>query len=94
MRKPTVREQSAATRPIATPEKQAPVREESEYLHVKLPISTKRYLERLNYDTRVSITQILVRVLARAKKAGVAEDWIKEGGPVPAPPEQETTAHA
>jgi hypothetical protein len=91
MRKPTVREPSS-TRSIATPAREAPVREETEYLHVKLPVSTKRYLERLNYDTRVSITQILVRVLAAAKKTGVSEHWIKEGGPVPTPPEQETTA--
>jgi len=57
-----------------------------EFIHVLLPVTTKDLLRRLRYETRVSITEILVRVLERADKEAVLEDWIKTGGPVPTLP--------
>lgn len=60
-----------------------------EYLHLQLPAHTKDLLRKLRYDTRVSITEIVVRLLDQAQKQGVLEDWIKTGGPVPVrPPER------
>ena len=58
-------------------------REPRDYLHVLLPVSTKDLLRRLNYETRVPITAILVRVLARAQEAGVLEQWINAGNVPP-----------
>jgi hypothetical protein len=54
-------------------------REPRDYLHVLLPVSTKDLLRRLNYETRVPITHILVRVLGRAQEAGLLEQWINAG---------------
>lgn len=50
-----------------------------EFIHVRLQVSTKDLLRRLNYEHRVSLTQILERVIGRAKEAGVLEEWIKAG---------------
>lgn len=61
-------------------------REPRDYIHVLLPIPTKDLLRRLRYDLRVSITDILIRVLDRADREGVLEEWIKAGGPMPVPP--------
>lgn len=62
-----------------------------EYLHVMLPASTKELLRRIRYETRISITEILVRVLDRADKEALLEKWIMPDEPVaqPAPLTQE-----
>jgi hypothetical protein len=60
-----------------------------EFIHVKLPVSTKDLLRRMRYETRVPITEILIRVLERAEKEAVLEEWIRTGGPVPMPPSNE-----
>lgn len=65
-----------------------------EYLHLQLPVSTKDLLRRLRYDTRLSITEILIRVLERADKEAVIEGWLKDGGPMPAPPAREEASAA
>lgn len=66
-----------------------------ELLHLLLPKDTKDLLRRLRYDTHVSITEIIVRVMEQAKKEGVLEHWIRTGGPVPVrPPEPHQEAHA
>lgn len=65
-----------------------------EYIHLKLPVSTKELLRRLRYETRVSITDIVVRVLERSHKEAVLEDWIREGasGSPGAPPREEAVS--
>jgi hypothetical protein len=66
-----------------------------ELLHLLLPVETKDLLRRLRYDTHVSITEIIVRVMDQAWKQGVLEQWIRAGGPVPVrPPEPNQEAHA
>ncbi len=53
--------------------------EPRDYLHVRIPVSTKELLRRLNYETRVHRGDILARVLDRAQEAGLLEQWITAG---------------
>lgn len=76
-----------------TPKAVNAIREPREFLHVELPVSSKDLLRRLAYETRVPVTQILLRLLGRAKETGVLVDWIK-AGPVPTPAEEATAATA
>lgn len=65
------------------------IAEPKEYLHVELPVSTKTLLRRMNFETRVPITHILVRVIGQAHRKGVLKDWI-QGGNVDLPMEAAT----
>ena len=62
---------------------------EREFIHLKIPFETKERLRRLRYETRVSYTDILIRLLARADKEAVLEDWVK---PAPKPMEVSSPA--
>jgi hypothetical protein len=66
-------------------------REPREFIHVELPLSTKELLRRLRYETRVSFTDILVRVLERANREAVINDWIRAGE---TPPGEEAATSA
>jgi hypothetical protein len=55
----------------------ASIPEPREFIHVKLKVSVKDLLRRMNFEHRVSLTKILERVIERAEDEGVLVDWIK-----------------
>lgn len=63
-----------------------------EFIHVQLPVQTKELLRRVRYETRVSFTDILVRVLERAEKEAVLKEWIAAADSPASPQDEEASA--